>query len=128
MTIGLINQFQQPDLDAVRRTPEAQKELHRLRKATRGVEAIFLKMLISEMRKGSVQSMFGDSLEAKIYADFLDEAVAAQVASGRGIGIGDMLYQRMEEILLRQLAAQEMVGGTANADVPKPDSSMEVNR
>lgn len=94
------------DLKAIKETPEAQARLKKLRQAAEDFEAIFAKLLVGEMRKGGSQGIFGKSLQAQIYADLLDEAVAKQVARGGGLGIAKTLFGRMEETLLRQLAAE----------------------
>ncbi|MCW5945905.1 MAG: rod-binding protein [Fimbriimonadales bacterium] len=98
---------QQAKLDALKEKPEIKRELSRLKKATQDIEAIFLKQLIGEMRKGQAEGIFGKSTESQMYTDFLDEAVAGQMAKGRGIGIADTLYKSMESVTLRAAAAKQ---------------------
>ncbi len=97
----------QAKLDSVKENPETKRELTRLKKASQEIEAIFLKQLIGEMRKGQTEGIFGKSIESQMYTDFLDEAVAGQMAKGRGIGIADALYKSMESVTLRAAAAKQ---------------------
>lgn len=109
------------DLKAVKETPEAQARLKKLRQAAEDFEAIFAKLLVGEMRKGGTQGFFGKSLQAQMYADMLDEAVAKQVARGGGLGIAKTLYARMEETLLRQLAAELKTNSLEDAQTTQRD-------
>jgi Rod binding domain-containing protein len=103
----LMGQSLRARLEAIRQTPEAKKQLHRLDKATRDVEAVFMKLLIGEMRKTGMQGMLGHGMEAQMYSDFLDGAVAGEIAGKGGVGIGKLLYDRMSNALLRQMAAKQ---------------------
>jgi flagellar protein FlgJ len=98
--------LQKPDFERIRETAEGKRELRELKKATQQVEAIFLKHLVSEMRKGASDGMLGKGFEAQIYADMFDAGVAEAMSKGRGIGIGDLLYRRMEETALARVAAK----------------------
>lgn len=109
-------------LEAAKQTPEAHKELARLDKATKDIESIFLKMMISQMRKAGGQGLLGKGFEAQMYSDFLDQSVAQEIASGGGVGIARLLYQRMEETLLRRLAASEIKN---SADMAVSDKKSE---
>ncbi len=100
-----ITPTQNPTLQEIRKLPEAQKELHRLREVTRDVEAMFLKILVSELRKDAGAWVFQKTLQAEIYSDFLSEAVAVQI-SRRGIGLADLLYQQLEPTILKRISAE----------------------
>ena len=105
-------------LDKVRQSPEAKKELGKLDKATRDVEAVFVKMLVGQMRKTGMKPLLGNGMEAQMYTDFLDDAIAKQVASGGGLGIGKMLYIKMSDALLKRIAAQREQTDSADTAVP----------
>ncbi len=68
----------------------------KLRKACSDFEALFTHMLLSTARKSMPQGgMFGSSNESKIYKSMLDEKMAVQSAKGKGMGLGEMLYEQM---------------------------------
>jgi flagellar protein FlgJ len=97
-------------LEALKQDPEVKRELGRLKKASQDIEAIFLKQLIGEMRKGQTEGIFGKSIESQMYSDYLDEAVAQKIATARGIGIAETLYKTLEGVTLRSFAAKHADG------------------
>lgn len=97
------------ELAEVSNRDDVKKELKKLDNATRNVEALFIKTLIGQMRKSGMKTMLGNGMEAQMYSDFLDQAVASEISKAGGVGIGKMLYKTMAETLLRQkLAASKM--------------------
>ncbi|MEM4408316.1 MAG: rod-binding protein [Candidatus Caldarchaeum sp.] len=102
-----IAQAENLALQEIKKLPQAQKELRRLREATRDVEAMFLKILVRELRQDAGAWIFQKTLQAEIYSDFLSEAVAVQVArGGSGMGLGDLLYKQLEPTILKRIAAE----------------------
>lgn len=75
-----------------------------LRKATQGVEALFVQHLLSTMRR---TASFGDSSSGAtaMYRDLMDQAVAQEIARTGRFGIGEILY--------RQFAQRVLDGGQA---------------
>ncbi len=70
----------------------------KLREACDGFEEIFVNMMLKEMRKGIPKAgLFPDSIQKDIYTDLFDQQVAKEIATGKGIGISDMLYERLSE-------------------------------
>ena len=67
-----------------------------LRGACKDFEAILLRQLLSTMRK-SVQSggLFGESYAREMYQTLQDDALADQLASGKGAGLGEVLYRQL---------------------------------
>lgn len=118
---------QNPTLQEIRNLPEAKKELQRLREVTRDVEAMFLKILVSELRKDTGTWIFQKTLQAEIYSDFLSEAVAIQVAR-RGTGLADLLYQQLEPAILKRISAEMALkqrDGNLKTQTPPPTKTVE---
>ena len=96
---------------AVQVAEASQVELEKLKKATDGFEAIFLKKLFSQMRSSVKETQFGQTFGKEIYNDMFDEAMANAAAKSKTLGMGDMLYQqfapRITERVARDLAAAE---------------------
>ncbi len=68
----------------------------RLREACAGFEAIFINQLLKGMRRSiPPDPIFGRSLQRDIYTSMFDMEVANQVAHGKGMGIGDLLYRQL---------------------------------
>ena len=84
-------------LDAAEDGPgrlEAKKA--KLREAARGFEAVFLRQLITEMRKTlDGEGLFGSGAAGEIYSDLLGNAMAESAAKRGPLGIGDDLYRRL---------------------------------
>ncbi len=84
-------------LDAAEDGPgwlEAKKA--KLREAARGFEAVFLRQLITEMRKTlDGEGLFGSGAAGEIYSDLLGNAMAESAARRGPLGIGDDLYRRL---------------------------------
>ena len=79
---------------AGRATSEADRE--KLQKACQEFEAIFLNMMLKQMR-GSV--MEGDLTEKsharKIFEEMHDEELSKAMSEGKGIGLAQQLYQQL---------------------------------
>lgn len=68
-----------------------------LRQVARQFESLFTKMMMDSMRSAS----FGDSLfgsdQADMYQDMMDDQMAVQLSSGKGIGLADMLIRQLSQ-------------------------------
>jgi flagellar protein FlgJ len=65
-----------------------------LRHAAQQFEALFTQMMLKESR----QTPFGDDLtgeQGDMYKDMFDQQLAMQMASGRGLGLADMLVRQL---------------------------------
>ncbi|HZP80535.1 MAG TPA: rod-binding protein [Chthonomonadaceae bacterium] len=82
--------------DAV--TEAAQQRHEKLKKACQEFEAIFIGMMLKQMRKSLTGSnaLFGNSSEAKLYQEMSDEATASQMSRAGGLGLADLLCKRLE--------------------------------
>jgi len=83
-----------------------------LREAARQFESLFTKMMLDSMRKASFgDPMFGSD-QGDMYQGMMDDQMAVQLSSGRGLGLGDML--------IRQLSHGTM-SATTGPDIPTTD-------
>ena len=66
-----------------------------LKKACRGVEAMFLNLMLKEMRKTIPKGgLFPDSLQRDIYTSLFDQQICQEATKTRSaIGISDMLFE-----------------------------------
>jgi len=68
-----------------------------LREAARQFESLFTKMMLESMRSASFgDPMFGSD-QADMYQDMMDDQMAVQLSSGRGIGLADMLIRQLSQ-------------------------------
>jgi peptidoglycan hydrolase FlgJ len=68
-----------------------------LREAARQFESLFTKMMLDSMRSASFgDPMFGSD-QADMYQDMMDDQLAVQLSSGRGIGLADMLIRQLSQ-------------------------------
>jgi flagellar protein FlgJ len=70
----------------------------KLRQACADFESIFVNYVLRSARKALPQGgLFGDTHEAKIYKPMMDEQMAWAVTRGRGLGLGELLYEQLEK-------------------------------
>src|SRR4051812_24485871 len=66
-----------------------------LREVSRQFESLFTKMMLESMRSASMgDPMFGSD-QADMYQGMMDDQMAVQLSSGRGIGLADMLFRQL---------------------------------
>ncbi len=82
------------------RTPEADSDPKRLRAAARELEAYFLHTLIREMRKTIPPNpILNGGKTEEIFQDFMDEEIARELARSNQLGLADMIYKSLEDLL-----------------------------
>lgn len=87
--------------------------VQKFRKAAQGVEQIFVKQLLEQMRK-SMPGTEGNSYGMQMYEDMMNDALAAAVAQRGDFGIADQMRAAMEPRILREEWARlEMAARTA---------------
>ncbi len=60
------------------------------------LEHLFNFMIISEMRKSVPEGgLFGGSSAEKMFQEFLDDALSAEMAKGRSLGIADLVEKQL---------------------------------
>ncbi len=59
-------------------------------------ESIFIKQMIKGMRRTVIKSgLLKEGMQKEIYQDLFDQQVAREMARGRGIGLGEKLYESL---------------------------------
>ena len=67
-----------------------------LREVAGQFEALFVEMMLKNMREASFgDPLFGDSNQHEMYRGMLDQQLAVEMASGKGIGLAEMLVRQL---------------------------------
>ncbi len=70
-----------------------------LKVVSQNFEAIFMRMLMKEMRNSVPRSkLLGNSQEMQFFESMYDDQLSQKLASAGGIGIGRMVYQRLKQV------------------------------
>ena len=111
MTSAITDFTQYTDL----RRAAGQNDPAALREVANQFEALFLQSMLKSMRDASIgDPLFGDSDQHEMYQEMMDQQLAVEMASGKGVGLADML--------VRQL------GGADAAKLTPPDGSYPITR
>jgi len=71
--------------------------LSRLKAVCAEFEAVFLSHMLKTMRSSmSGEGGFGKSHQGEVMGSMADEKIALDMAQKRGIGLGDLLYRRLQ--------------------------------
>lgn len=82
------------------RSPGGDSDPENIRGAARELEAYFLHMLIREMRKTVPKNpLFDGGKTEEIFQDFLDEEMAGELARSGQLGMADLIYNSLENLL-----------------------------
>ena len=88
----------------------------RLKSICAEFESIFMTYMLKSMRSAMVEDgIMGNSHESKIMSSMFDENLALEVANGGGIGLGDVLFERLagESGIASQMDEPAQEKGTA---------------
>jgi flagellar protein FlgJ len=98
---SLLGQASSSPASATGTLSAAAQQRAKLKQATQDFEAIFLGMMLKQMRQSMTGSnaLFGNSSEAKLYQEMLDEVTAKQMSQTGAFGLGNVLYKKLESIL-----------------------------
>lgn len=67
--------------------------------AARGVESIFLSLLVSELRKaGGGEGLFGGGTGAGVFEGFFDRIIGEQLAGSGGIGLAAAIEENLSRL------------------------------
>lgn len=67
-----------------------------LREVATQFEALFLQTMLKSMRDASLgDPLFGDSEQMEMYEGMMDQQLAVELASGKGVGFADMLVRQL---------------------------------
>ncbi len=73
-----------------------EKKEKKLRKACHDFEALMLKQLLTTMRKSIPKDgILHGGYASDMYQSMMDDALAQDMAKGRGMGLGDSLYRQL---------------------------------
>lgn len=75
----------------------------KLRRACLDFEGYFVGMLLKQMRNSEIKGgLFGQSSEANLYREMLDDSMAKEIGLRGEFGIADMLYRELVVTLERK--------------------------
>lgn len=94
-----------------------------LREVAGQFEALFIQTILKNMREASLgDPLMGDSNQFEMYQGMMDQQLALEMSSGRGVGLADMLVRQLSgsEALPAepQAAAQPLTTPMASAPAP----------
>ena len=73
------------------------RDLKSLRESCRQFEAVFVQQMYQAMRKNVPDNgLLQKDNATRIYQDMLDEQMANETAKGKGLGLGQMMYDQMK--------------------------------
>jgi flagellar protein FlgJ len=79
-------------------TGNKEMSLPRLKEVCAEFEAVFLSHLLKTMRSSMAEGgLLGKSHQGEIMGSLLDEKIALGMAKKRGIGIGDLLFEKLRK-------------------------------
>jgi len=82
-------------LAATTQQAQAAKDDVKLKATCQDMEAMFLNMMMADMRKTVQKSQLVDTSKEEIMTSMLDSEVTKNMASAGGIGLADMLYRQL---------------------------------
>jgi len=70
-----------------------------IKKVSQDFEGIFMRMMFKEMRDSVQKSnLFGDTNAMNIFESMRDDQLADKISQSGGIGLGQIIYQRLQQI------------------------------
>lgn len=82
---------------------ETDRKDAKLRQACADFESIFIYFVLKSARKSIPENGLVDSShESEIYKSMLDEQMAQSVAKGGGMGLGQLLYEKLTDQVAKQ--------------------------
>ncbi len=95
--------------------PLSEKKDGELKKACQDFEAMFINMILKEMRKSvPKQGMLHGGMQEEMYVSMFDQKMAEKIASGRGIGLWQNLYEELAGKVLHRPENSVIKGGANN--------------
>ncbi len=77
--------------------PDKTKNLDNLRNSTREFEAIYIFEMYKTMRKNVPDGgLLKKDMASKMYQEMMDMELARSTASGKGMGLGEAMYQQLK--------------------------------
>lgn len=89
----------QPMREAAELSPSRKQDEGKLKEACQQFESLFLTQMLKEMKKSIPKSDGEGNKEKDTYEDMMYEEVAKSMASSGGVGMANILYQQMQELM-----------------------------
>lgn len=105
---------------------QADKAPDKLRQATQEFEAVFVQMILSQMRSAN-REMGGEetNFSRDIYEGWQDEQTARSISQSGGIGLGEALYRQLQEQQLASATAPAAATPVTPAVAAEPEKRKE---
>ncbi len=79
------------------------QELKSLRESSREFEALLLMEMLKSMRKSVPEGgLFEKDSSTEIFRDMLDMETAKESSKGKGLGIGEAMYNQMAKLIINK--------------------------
>ncbi|MCR4442626.1 MAG: rod-binding protein [Peptococcaceae bacterium] len=94
-----VREKESGDFQRIIRQVQQEKDDKKLKEACRDIEAVFIHLMLRQMRSAIPQGgLLPESSAAKMYRDMLDESYSSLIAGSRdSLGLADMLYRQLKE-------------------------------
>lgn len=90
----LTSHATQPNLD------KKARDLQSLRESSREFETLLVMEMLKSMRKAVPEGgLFEKDMASETFTEMLDMETAKATTSGKGLGIADMMYKQMAELI-----------------------------
>ena len=89
----------QPMKEAAEYTPSKRKEEAKLKDACQQFEGLFLSQILKEMKKSIPKNEEDKKQEKEMYEEIMYDEIAKSMAASGGIGMANVLYQQMKDIM-----------------------------
>lgn len=90
----------------------------KLKKASQDIEAIFMKDLLTAMRKTSPHKSMGSNFGSDMYMDLIDQAISQDAAKSGTLGIGKTIYSQMAPLAIQTAIRNAAAAAPVLASVP----------
>jgi Rod binding domain-containing protein len=106
-------------------SPAAEARHRKLVKAAQDFEAVFVGSMLKQMRKSITggNALFGNSSEAKMYQEMMDDATAQQMSHTGAFGLANLLLHSLEPKLTATKAALHPSPAKTFSGPPAEDGS-----
>jgi flagellar protein FlgJ len=89
----------QPMHEAADLAPSKKQDETKLKDACQQFESLFLSQMLKEMKKSIPKADGEGNKEKDTYEDMMYEEVAKSMASSGGVGMANILYQQMKDLM-----------------------------
>lgn len=92
-----------------------------LKSVVQQFEGIFLGMMLKSMREATPQEGLFDSEQSKLYTQLFDQQLAQKMASGKGIGLADMMVKQLSRSGVKDSAESPALKESPESPVLSPE-------